>query len=46
MDHIISNIKELENSVVFNDGVNEIVKHKIKKQGDWVLGLLLGTLGA
>ena len=45
IDNIIKAIKSLENLDVLTDGVRETVKHKIKRQEDRFISMLLGTLG-
>ena len=46
MDDIIRIIKLRDNLGVLIDGVNETVKHEIKRQEGGFLRMLLGTLGA
>ena len=46
MNDIIKVIKSLEDSGVLIDGVNEVVKHEIKKQEGKFLGALLAPLTA
>ena len=45
IDNIIKAMKSLENLDVLTDGVRETVKHKIKRQEDRFISMLLGTLG-
>ena len=46
MEDITRILKSLENLSVLIDGVNETLKHEMKKQEDEFLGMLLRTLGA
>ena len=46
MNDIIKIVKSLEDSGVLIDGVNETVKHEIKKQEGEFLGALLAPLAA
>ena len=44
MDDTVRIIESLGNSGILIDGVRETVKHEIKKQEDWFLGLSLGNM--
>ena len=46
MNNIIKIMKPLEDSAVLIDGLNETVKHEIKKQEVGFLGVLLTPLAA
>ena len=45
MDNIIRIIKSLENSSLLIDGVNETMKHKIKKTRRWIYLCFVSTYG-